>query len=287
MTLQKKQILYFIFSSLVLLLFAKAIFAQAITKPAVAAFRHVKGTVWVKAGNGSKQPAKSGQQLFFGNIVFTEKSGFAVIMFTNRNQVKLHANSELILHSRLEEQTLFTKLRLNLGKIWLNIIKSSEKTEVHTPNADITVKGTEFITIYLPENVTILGVLSGKVLLSNKQGQEELVESLKKSRVEQNQAPSKPEPFSLQQLHQLWETETATEKTGEIQPELLKLLLDKLSVADSLSSFMIDNYSIRGGTENINKYLKMILEKDLDEIEWEIITDKEGIKRLRLLIKNS
>ena len=270
---------------LMLLLPSFDLVAQAANKSAIAAFTQLKRDVWIQTDGHSKQPAKLGQQLFYGNIVVTGKSGYAVIMFVDGNQVKLQSSSELILQSRLQQQSLLTKLKLNIGKLWLNITKYSEKTEVHTPNAVASVKGTEFIIIYSPDSLTILGVIAGKVLISNEQGQE-LVESQQLSRVKQNRAPSKPEPFSQRQLNQLWGTDTPSEKTGELQPELLRQLLEKLGIADSLRDHIINNYSIHGGTENINKYLEIILDQDLDEIEWEIITDTQGIKRLRLLIKN-
>ena len=57
-------------------------------------------------------------------------------------------------------------------------------------------------------------------------------------------------------------------------------------MTDSLFNYTIDNYTIHGGAEDINDYLKIILARDLTDVEWEIITEKDGTKRLKLLIKN-
>ena len=281
-----KKIFINIFLVVIFLFLNQELTAQNKSNSPIAAITSIKGKVWLKIGEREKQIAQLGQQLYSGDLIITEKQSDATIVFSNGNQLKLGPVTEVLIQSEQEKKSLFIKLKIAIGKIWIKILKKKEKFDVYTPNAVASVKGTEFMVIVESNLSTILVVVSGKLEFGNEQGKL-VVSKLQMSEVINQEAPSSPITITKDRLDLLWEKEEIKEDLkGEIQQNLLEKVINKFGLADSLKGYNLHNFIINDGQKHINEYLSIILEKDLNNIQWKIEQDEEGIVRLKIKFKN-
>ena len=259
---------------------------QIINKNAIAAATVVKGKVWIKPESSPQRLLKIGEQIFPGDTVFTSDSGYAEITFLHGKRIiKLQSNSEIIFQMKQVKKALLPRVIMKIGKIWMKIFGSGTDTEIETPNAVVSVKGTEFLLIFSPKTGTQLFVLEGIVELSNEFGKV-LVPQKQQSKVENDSPPIAPKPTTEEDIIDLWSSKTQINPKMQTRDALLRALIKKIGIADSLKDFILDNVKIIGGDQNVNEYLQFILKQDSDKIHWELETAKDGTKQLKIIIFN-
>lgn len=136
------------------------------------------GTI-VESGNGvelvrsgRKQPATAGMNILTGDRIITSANTAAAFALTDKTQVRLDAQTNLL----LEQSNAGQRLSVDQGKITLSVTKR-DKTKsliVVTPQAAAEVVGTQF-TVVVAEGSTKLEVDEGKVRFTRTDGRELIV----------------------------------------------------------------------------------------------------------------
>lgn len=271
---------------LILLFLVCSLSGQIINKTAIAAATVIKGKVWIKTGLQPRHLLKPGQQIFPNDTVFTSDSGYAEITFLHGKRIiKLQSKSELIFQIKKDRKDLLPRIMMKIGKIWMKITGSPADTEIDTPNAVVSVKGTEFLLIFDPETGTWLSVLNGVVELSNDLGKV-LVSREQQSRVENGKSPTPPESIRAEKIIEMWHSKRQDSSKIQIRDALLQKLIEKFGLADSLKDYVFDNVKIRGGDRDITEYLQFILKQNSKNVRWELETTNDGTRRLKIIIDN-
>lgn len=164
-----------------------------------------RGTLLIQPGGfGPFLVMRNQRLLSAGDIVRTGPDGEAAILFDDGSQVKLRANASLkILPERRErpDQSLFQAL---LGVIWAHLRPGQT---IHTPTANIVVRGTEVLLAVAPDGTTTLTVTQGRVTFFNPQGTVDVAVD-QQSIARPGQAPTPPAAVDVSGLL-AWTAEVA------------------------------------------------------------------------------
>ncbi len=120
--------------------------------------------------NSKETAATSGEALFNGDIVKSGKKSYAAIKFSDASSiVKLFPNSEITITAKKQKDKYNKNISLKIGNIWSKVTKKTGKFDVETPTTVVSVKGTEFLVNFDPEQkITDVMTFRGVVLVKNK-----------------------------------------------------------------------------------------------------------------------
>ncbi len=108
-----------------------------------------------------------GQDLLGGDVLRTGAEGLVSILFVDRTVMRLHRNSELTVNEIAPGRAVLT---LERGAVWARTPRGSGGTELRTPTAAASVRGTDWAVEVMPDGATRLYVHDGTVALSNEFG---------------------------------------------------------------------------------------------------------------------
>ncbi len=159
-------------------------------------------TALIPTASRNGAAAKLKDDVHWGDVVKTERSGRARVTLTDGSILSVGSNSELkiVQHDATAQQT---QLELNYGKVRNRVValtKPGAKYQVKTPNAVAGVVGTDFHISYNPQTgVTTINVYSGTVVVTGF-GQTITVQAGQMVTVTQNGiTPPQPMPPGVQQ----------------------------------------------------------------------------------------
>lgn len=109
----------------------------------------------------------AGQDLLGGDVLRTGPEGLVSILFVDRTVMRIHRNSELTVNEIAPGRAVLT---LERGAIWARTPRGARGTELRTPTAAASVRGTDWAVEVAPDGATRLSVLDGSVALSNEFG---------------------------------------------------------------------------------------------------------------------
>jgi hypothetical protein len=139
------------------------------TERPIAFVRKFKPDVTIRQGEKQIQASKA-EQLFSGDTLRTDDSGFALVQFMDNSIAKVKPNSQLIVYGEVNsKQNASARIALELGEIFLNVTeRTTTNFEVATGTSVASVKGTRFGARYDSYFWVVEGVVG---LLSNRSGQ--------------------------------------------------------------------------------------------------------------------
>lgn len=112
-------------------------------------------------------PLILGQDLLAGDVLRTGPQGLVSILFADRTVMRLHRDSELIVNAVSAEGA---DLTLQRGAIWARTRRGQGGTELRTPTAAASVRGTDWAVEVAGDGTTRLSVYDGSVALTNALG---------------------------------------------------------------------------------------------------------------------
>ena len=142
-----------------------------------------------EAQQASWRPAAAKQTLFATNFVRTLDMSRMAILFTDRTQVRLAANSTLQIKEAAGTDAK-TTINLNSGRSWVTSKAPPQGLRMETPSAVAAIRGTEWEMAVDEEGRATLTVFSGEVEFFNDHGNV-LVGAYEQARAEKGKAPVK------------------------------------------------------------------------------------------------
>ena len=134
----------------------------------IAVATKVIGDVHYIRGSGSKTPLKNGHIFETGDVLITEKNGFAALIYIDdKTALKVQENSELIISGKRSAQAIAKDIRLKGGTLRAQVNKQKKRGfTIRTSVSVASVKGTDFWMISNKSGDSLIG-LEGVVTLSN------------------------------------------------------------------------------------------------------------------------
>jgi len=154
--------------TLIILLGFLLLTGQVLAVEFIATTLKVKGNVNLTR-NENVYPARTGDNLFNGDLLESGTSSFAAVEFSDtKSIIKLFPNSSLSIEAEKEGSKLNKKCKLDLGEIWARISKKHGDFEIETSTTVVSVKGTEFLVTFEEDGATDIYTLEGEVFIRNK-----------------------------------------------------------------------------------------------------------------------
>ncbi|MBN1115041.1 MAG: FecR domain-containing protein [Oligoflexia bacterium] len=252
-------------------------------------------------------------KVYEGDILVTNADSKAKLIMSGSNTVMVGAFTHFIVKlARETSKGTTSSFKLLFGKV-RSIVKSkigrSGKYEVRTPSSVIGVRGTDFYTIYRPQNsTTTVSTLEGVVAVKNLTGKvkkEILVESgystsvinvddinVKKFKevtrvtsLESVGLPTKPEKVRSAELQGIKETSTIETAIGRIDVDLSNKAAAQASENKVLQIIKTDTPQVDVSKDPLNMNLDALIKKVVNE---EKMRQREegSLNRLDQWIKN-
>ena len=96
-------------------------------------------------GSASSKVLKKGHIFESGDILLTEKGGFAALIFIDdKSTLKIKENSEAVITGRRTAKDISKKINMDGGTIRASITKQNVDFVIQTPTSVASVKGTDF-----------------------------------------------------------------------------------------------------------------------------------------------
>lgn len=165
-----------------------------------------------------------GLRIFTGDRIRTLEDGAFQFRFPDSSRItRVSSNSLAAIPTASGDDP--ARLEVFVGHVWNGIqgLRPGERFNVKTPNAILSVEGTEFELVVGKNEVTTVRVFEGTVEASDLNGAEAVnIEAGHLAMVEGSQAPTEPEPFDVDAVDRWWEAfpdELDLEPEPEPEPE--------------------------------------------------------------------
>jgi tetratricopeptide (TPR) repeat protein len=153
---------------LLVLLLAAPCFGQT---PAEGKVIAAQGKVEYRAAQVAEWTAASPlQSLYVKDRLHTAAASKAAVLFRDETQIRLNANSELVVRSLADRKGTSTALELVQGEGWFRTKNPSSDLHVETPGATAAIRGTEINMRIGQDGESVLTVVEGQVEFSNAWG---------------------------------------------------------------------------------------------------------------------
>lgn len=120
--------------------------------------------------------------------------GLLIADVPSLGELRMLSNSAILLPRKAARTVL------KAGTLWLiaNKLKAPSRHEIHTGNAVIVVRGTEFFVGY-EKDKTDVRVVAGEVAVVNRRGEQQRVPARTQSQVVGSKPPTEPKPYDVRQ----------------------------------------------------------------------------------------
>ena len=134
----------------------------------IAVAMKVIGNVHYIRGSGSKTPLKKGHIFETGDVLITEKNGFAALIFIDdKTALKVKENSELTISGKRSARAIAKEISLKGGSLRAQVSRQKKgEFIIRTSVSVASVKGTDFWLISNKTGDSLIG-LEGVVAFSN------------------------------------------------------------------------------------------------------------------------
>ena len=146
LNLRKSEFISVILLTALLLTYLLPVRLEAQEAKSVALVFKVSGTLDIKRRNSNSWVrGKRGDLLDSGDQLKTGARSLTTILFQDDKSVlKVGSNSEMTINAQRQEKSLFKKLYLGLGSLWMKITeKEDQQFSVETPTSVASIKGSE------------------------------------------------------------------------------------------------------------------------------------------------
>lgn len=178
----------------------------------------VRGLEIKPAGGASWNRATVWMPLRAGDALRTGEGQQASVMLADTSQMKLDANTEVVVRG-------YT-IDARRGHMWLLVQGNRKPYQVTTPNAVAGIEGTE-LEVEVSEaagSSTTVRVIKGSVLLANSAGSSERVETMSERSIEGQAAPSAPKRLDPRVLAWVEGAERYTEIKARVQGSITSIM---------------------------------------------------------------
>lgn len=111
---------------------------------------------------------KVGMLFNSGDLVYAGKNSLAAIMFTDdKSLVKVRDNSSFLIKAKRENDSIFKRIHVLLGQIWVKTTKLKSEFIIETPSGVAAIKGTEFYCRVEANGSTYFFVIDGVLSFEN------------------------------------------------------------------------------------------------------------------------
>jgi len=119
-----------------------------------------------RSGETSWLTARRQTDVFFGDTLTTGEDAVAVIQLVDDSIMRVHANSKIVLNTKVSPVEKKNSVLLFFGRLWNKISKKALRKkvfEVQTPTAVCGVRGTDFETASYEDGTVLIRVNTGEV----------------------------------------------------------------------------------------------------------------------------
>ena len=172
----------------------------ATTKKPVGTLVYTTGGVQMKRFETKDFVAvKTGDMVFFGDVLKTLNDGVASLVYTDGSRSSLGPDTQLdipAIEKGKKAPKAIQVLNLLIGKMWMKVSKREQAFEVRTSSAVAAIKGTKFQMEVDKDGNVVLTVFDGLVEFKNSLGKQ-LLEASMQALAKANEPPSKPKDVDL------------------------------------------------------------------------------------------
>jgi tetratricopeptide (TPR) repeat protein len=130
----------------------------------------VQGAATVRrSGAEAALPAARGARLATGDVIRTGPRSRATLLLPDGTEVRVNANTVLLIREPAPAGGFLARLRLTIGEIWARVTRG-RRMAIETPTAIAGVRGTELDLAVVEDGAATLTVVEGEVRFFNEQG---------------------------------------------------------------------------------------------------------------------
>ena len=134
---------------LLIIVFAVSILT-AQKKKFIAVVLKAKGQVELNT-KGKSSKIKRGTKIYNNDVIKTKAKGYAILRFMDdKSTLRVRKNSIVKINVNKEKSSVSKNIALEVGDIFLSVIKKRGRTRVSTPTSVASVKGTKFQSYFDP-----------------------------------------------------------------------------------------------------------------------------------------